>query len=50
VSDVVVVVVMALVAVGAAALSLLAWHRLTRTPGGQTEVQKPQFDSEDPDV
>ena len=47
-SDALIVAVLAIVTLAGAALSFTAWHRLTRRPPRNGE--KPQFDSDDPDV
>jgi HAMP domain-containing protein len=49
VRDTLVVTILALVAIGAAALSFVAWHRVTR-PGPSPEDDRTQLDSDDPDV
>lgn len=49
-SDALIVAILALVALGGAALSFVAWHRVGRTrpsPGDEAETR---LDSDDPDV
>lgn len=48
--DTLVVTVLALVAIGAAALSFVAWHRVTRPGPPPEEHGGAQLDSDDPDV
>ena len=48
--DTLVVTILALVAIGAAALSFVAWHRVTRPGPSPADDRRPQLDSDDPDV
>jgi uncharacterized protein YfaA (DUF2138 family) len=50
VRDALVITVMALVAIGAAALSFVAWHRVTRRGPSPEADRRAQLDSDDPDV
>jgi HAMP domain-containing protein len=50
VRDALVITVLALVAIGAAALSFVAWHRLTRPGPPPEDHGGAQLDSNDPDV
>ncbi len=45
-SDALIISVLAFVAVAGAALSFVAWHRVSKRPKGE----KSQFDSDDPNV
>jgi len=50
VRDALVITVLALVAIGAAALSFVAWHRVTRPGPPPDDDGGAQLDSDDPDV